>query len=209
MGCSCQPSPALITFDGMRSARKRAAPDEPWRMTTMSMRIASRLRAVSTSVSPFATDDPVEEMLTVSALSRFSANSKETRVRVDASKKRLTIVLPRSTGTFLIRRSEISLKGSAVSRMVRICSALSPSRPTRSLPRGAAGSVTPPTRPSVDDLDAEPAVELGHEDLHALLAGHVEPASGDVGLDRELALTAVHQHAQEDPLAAAPSRRAR
>ncbi len=88
----------------------------------MSMRIASRLRAVSTSVSPFTTDEPAAAMFTVSAERRFSANSKETRVRVDASKKRLTMVLPRRTGTFLMRRSEISLKGSAVSRIARICS---------------------------------------------------------------------------------------
>ena len=78
-----------------------------------------KLRAVSTSVSPFATEEPTEEMFTVSAERRFSANSKEMRVRVEASKKRLTIVLPRSTGTFLMRRSEISLNGSAVSRIMR------------------------------------------------------------------------------------------
>ncbi len=136
MGCSCRPSPALTTIDGIRSARKRAAPDEPCRMTTMSIFMASRLRAVSTRVSPFVTDEPLDEMLTVSALRRFSANSNDTRVRVEGSKKRLTIVLPRSTGTFLIRRSLISLNGSAVSRIVRICSALRPSRPTRSFPSG-------------------------------------------------------------------------
>jgi hypothetical protein len=51
----------------------------------MSIRIASRLRAVSTRVSPFAIEEPVEATLTVSALSRFSANSKEIRVRVDGS----------------------------------------------------------------------------------------------------------------------------
>src|SRR5437867_3573062 len=39
----------------MRFARNWAAPDAPCRITTMSMRIASRLRAVSTSVSPFST----------------------------------------------------------------------------------------------------------------------------------------------------------
>ena len=117
------PSPALITFDSMRSARNCAAPDAPWRITTMSMRIASRLRAVSTSVSPFCTLEPVDATFTVSAESRFSANSNETRVRVDASKKRLTIVAPRSVGTFLIARSLISLNGSAVSRMSVICSA--------------------------------------------------------------------------------------
>ena len=83
----------------------------------MSMRIASRLRAVSTSVSPFDTLDPDAATLTVSAESRFSANSNEMRVRVDASKNRLTIVEPRSVGTFLIARSLISLNGSAVSRI--------------------------------------------------------------------------------------------
>jgi hypothetical protein len=39
---------------------------------------------------------------------RFSANSNEMRVRVDASKNRLTIVWPRSVGTFLNARSLIS-----------------------------------------------------------------------------------------------------
>ena len=68
----------------------------------MSILIASRFRAVSTSVSPFVTEDPLAPMLTVSALERrFSANSKETRVRVEASKKRLTMVLPRSDGDLL------------------------------------------------------------------------------------------------------------
>ena len=95
-------------------------PDAPWRMTTMSIRIASRFRAVSTSVSPLETEEPAVATLTVSALSRFSANSKEIRVRVEASKNRLTIVLPRSAGTFLIGRSLTSLNGSAVSRMSRI-----------------------------------------------------------------------------------------
>ncbi len=86
----------------------------------MSIRIASRFRAVSTSVSPFDTLEPDDAMLTVSALIRFSANSNETRVRVDASKNRLTTVCPRSVGTFLIARSLISLNGCAVSSTSRI-----------------------------------------------------------------------------------------
>ena len=45
---------------------------------------------------------------------RFSANSKEIRVRVEASKKRLTTVTPRSVGTFLMGRSRISFRASAV-----------------------------------------------------------------------------------------------
>ena len=113
-------------------------------MTTMSMAMASRFRAVSTSVSPFTTDDPLEEMFTVSAERRFSANSKDTRVRVEGSKNRFTMVLPRSTGTFLISRLEISLNGSAVLRMLRICSALRGSSPTRSFPIGGTWLLTLP-----------------------------------------------------------------
>ena len=78
---------------------------------------------MSTSVSPLVTLEPDAATFTVSADSRFSANSNEMRVRVEASKNRLTIVLPRSAGTFLIARSLISLNGSAVSRMRRIWSA--------------------------------------------------------------------------------------
>jgi N-acyl-D-aspartate/D-glutamate deacylase len=44
--------------------------------------------------------DPDAPTFTVSAESRFSANSNEIRVRVDASKNRFTIVEPRSVGTF-------------------------------------------------------------------------------------------------------------
>jgi len=114
------PSPALMTLERMRWPRNCAAPDAPWRMTTMSIRIASRLRAVSTNVSPFDTDEPAAATFTVSALSRFSANSNEMRVRVETSKKRLTMVFPRSAGTFLMGRSLTSLNGSAVSRIRRI-----------------------------------------------------------------------------------------
>ena len=85
VGCSCQPSPALMTFEGIRSARNLGAPEAGCRTTTMSIRIASRLRAVSTRLSPFSIEDPDAAMFTVSADRRFSANSKEMRVRVDDS----------------------------------------------------------------------------------------------------------------------------
>ena len=137
------PSPAFTTLERIRRAKNPAAPEDGCRITTMSMRIASRFRAVSTSVSPFSTALPLAVTFTVSAESRFSANSKEMRVRVEASKKRLTIVLPRSAGTFLMGRSETSLNGSAVSRMRRICSAESGARPTRSL---SSAAVTPRPR---------------------------------------------------------------
>ena len=52
--------------------------------------------------------------LSVSALSRFSAISNDVRVRVLGSKNRLTTVLPRSAGTFLIGREPTSFIASAV-----------------------------------------------------------------------------------------------
>ncbi len=195
VGCSCLPSPALITLERMRWPRNCAAPDAPWRITTMSIRIASRLRAVSTRVSPLLTELPAVATLTVSALSRFSANSNEIRVRVEASKKRLTIVLPRSAGTFLIARSLTSLNGSAVSRMSWICSRLSGSRPTRSLPSDGGHGCTSSTasRPSssVTRTSTRSPAPRGH------LLAH------DVGLDRELAAAAIDQHAEQDAARAA------
>src|SRR2546426_6947979 len=75
-----------MTLDRIRLPRNSAAPEEGWRITTMSIRIASRFRAVSTRVSPFCTELPLAATLTVSAERRFSANSNEIRVRVDASR---------------------------------------------------------------------------------------------------------------------------
>ena len=59
---------------------------------------------MSASVSPLTTLDVAMAMLSVSALRRFSAISNDVRVRVLGSKNRLTTVLPRSAGTFLIGR---------------------------------------------------------------------------------------------------------
>ena len=86
-------------------------------MTMQSGDIASRLRAVSRSVSPLVTLEVEALMLMASAERRLAAISKEVRVRVEGSKKRLMTVRPRSVGTFLISRREMSRKDSAVSRM--------------------------------------------------------------------------------------------
>jgi len=58
----------------------------------MSGAIASRFSAVSASVSPFTTLDVPIAIFSVSALSRFSAISKDVRVRVLGSKNRLMTV---------------------------------------------------------------------------------------------------------------------
>src|SRR3954452_22776384 len=85
------------------------------------------------SVSPFSTAEPDAAKLRVSAESRFSAISNETRVRVDGSMKRLMTSCPRRAGTFFTGRSLTSLKPSAVSRMREISSGERGSMPRRSL----------------------------------------------------------------------------
>ena len=57
----------------------------PWRMTIMSAPSASTVRIVSTSDSPFVTDDDDAAMFTTSAERFLAATSKLTRVRVEAS----------------------------------------------------------------------------------------------------------------------------
>lgn len=86
-------------------------------MTTASTPMASSVCAVSLRDSPFDTDDPLAEKLMTSAERRFSAASKEIRVRVESSKKRLTIVRPRRVGSFLMGRSATRAISSAVSRI--------------------------------------------------------------------------------------------
>src|SRR5690606_24320316 len=63
---------------------------------------------------------------------RLAASSKLVRVRVEFSKKRLITVLPRSVGTFLTSRFEISRKFSAVSSIPLISSAERSRMPKRS-----------------------------------------------------------------------------
>ena len=117
VGCSCVPSPALTMLASMRLARKWCAPGAGWRMTTISTFIARMLFTVSSSVSPFLTEELAAEKLTVSALNRFSASSKLMRVRVEFSKKRLATVVSRRLGTFLMGRLMTSLNSRAVSRI--------------------------------------------------------------------------------------------
>src|SRR6266536_4828610 len=133
VGCSCAPSPAFITLALSRFARNCGAPAELWRSTRISACNASRLRAVSLSVSPLVRLEAVAEMLMTSALRRNAASSNEVRVRVLGSPQKFTSVFPRSAGTFLISRVPICLNASAVSRTKLISSADNSRRPRRSL----------------------------------------------------------------------------
>src|SRR3989338_9064086 len=80
--------------------------------------MASRLRAMSLKDSPFVILEVDGEILRTSAERRLAASSKEVRVRVEDSIKRLITVRPRSVGTFLIKRSvETFFMEAAVSRI--------------------------------------------------------------------------------------------
>ncbi len=108
LGCSWAPSPAEMTAQPTRSATSRGAPPEACRITSTSGRMASRFFAVSTSVSPLETEEPLEVQLSASAERILAAVSKELRVRVEASKNSVTTILPRSVGTFFSGRSSTS-----------------------------------------------------------------------------------------------------
>ena len=95
VGCSCVPSPALITAAETFCDRSAGAPDCPCRTTSRSQCIALRVEAVSSSVSPLFTLLVETDMLMTSAPKRLPASSKEVRVRVESSKNRLMRVRPR------------------------------------------------------------------------------------------------------------------
>ena len=79
--------------------------------------MARMLLTVSRRVSPLVTEEAEAEKLSTSAESLFSANSNEMRVLVEFSKKRFTIVMSLSDGTFLIGRLMTSMNWSAVSKI--------------------------------------------------------------------------------------------
>lgn len=131
VGCSCDPSPALTIGALHIRARWWGAPAIECRITMQSGDIASRFRAVSSSVSPFVTLDVEILTLTASADKRLAAISNDVRVRVEGSKNRLITVRPLKAGTFFISRLEISRNVSAVSRRCVISPADSSRIPRR------------------------------------------------------------------------------
>ena len=91
------------------------------------MPMASTVSTVSRRDSPFLTDEAATARESTSAESRLAAVSKESRVRVDSSKKRVATTLPRSVGTLGIERRSTSANASATRRTSAM-----PSAPPRS-----------------------------------------------------------------------------
>src|SRR5579885_3359476 len=194
VGCSCQPSPALITDDLTPRASVSAAPAAGWRSTMRSACMASMLRAVSKSVSPLTTLLEEGEQLITSVLSRWAASSKEVRVRVLGSKKRLTTVLPRSAGTFLMSRPLTSLNDSAVSSICVISSGVRDAMPTRSLClRLMASSAS-----RLDDDHAVLFARFFEEHMNFCVPCRRDVLADEGGLDRELPVASVHQDRELD-----------
>src|ERR1017187_946593 len=100
VGCSCEPSPALMTEQSSLLASSSTAPEALWRTTRMSGCMALSVIAVSISVSPLRMEDELVDMFITSAPSRLPASSNEEWVRGEASKNRLIWVRPRSEVRF-------------------------------------------------------------------------------------------------------------
>src|SRR5438093_6859012 len=194
VGCSCQPSPPLMTEDLTPLAKVSAAPAAGWRSTMMSACIASMLRAVSSKVSPFTTLLEDGEKLITSALSRLAASSKDVRVLVLGSKNRFTTVFPRRAGTFLISYAVSCLKKTTVSRISLISSGDSDARLTRSF----CLRLTVRLRLLVKNHDPVLFTFFFQQYAHDFFArrGDILPDVG--GFDRQLSMPAVYQHGQLD-----------
>jgi hypothetical protein len=107
------------------------APLSLCRTMNMSACMAARFATVSSTDSPLDVDDMLIARLMTSADRRLAAISNVVRVRVDGSKKRLKIALPRSSGTFFTSRCVTPTKDSAVSRIWRTISPGNPSTESR------------------------------------------------------------------------------
>ena len=97
----------------------------------MSGCIALSVTAVSISVSPLRIEDEETDMFITSAPSLFPASSNEAWVRVEASKKRLIWVRPRSEARFFSIWRLSSTNSSARSSRPTISSRDKPSIPNR------------------------------------------------------------------------------
>ena len=101
VGCSWDPSPALITEHATFCANNSTAPESGWRTMRTSGFMALSVIAVSITVSPFLIEEFLTDMLMTSPPSLLPASSNEVRVRVESSKNRFITVQPRSMSSFL------------------------------------------------------------------------------------------------------------
>src|SRR4051812_7305421 len=147
--------------------------------------------AVSRKVSPLVVLEEAASNEIVSALSSFAAISKEIRVRVLGSRKRLTMVLPRRAGTFLTLRSRMRRNAPAVASTCSISSRLRSSIVRKCLRCQGTG------RLGVDGQDRDGVggrgflVECHH---HLLAFGRLDRQAGIFGRHRQAPAAAIHEH---------------
>src|SRR5712664_2493548 len=214
-GCSCVPSPALITGMSKWRATKSAAPEAAWRITRQSGFIASRVCTVSSRDSPFFKLDASACKFMVSAPRRDAAVPKLMRVRVELSKKASATVLPRSAASFFSECFWISWNGLLWSRRKVSSSAVSGSRASRSRNRWVTFSLKyrhrPQFYPSSQQLAIDAvnkhhtlfAVDFAQPHLDDLGVAGLHHASGKLRLNGHLAMSAVDQHTKRNAFRAA------
>src|SRR3990170_1174977 len=164
--------------------------------------IASMFFAVSRSVSPLETLEVAELKLITSADNRFPAISNEVRVRVLASKKRFTAVLPGSAGSFLMSRVSTSSIERAVSMTNSISSTRKSARPS-TCRRFQSMASPPPCRCGFveQDLPVLP-VPLDHY-VDGLVPGGGDVPADIIRADGKLPVPTIDQNRQLDILGAA------
>ena len=146
-------------------------------MMMASIPIASTVSTVSRRLSPFLTDELATASESTSAESRLAAVSKESRVRVDSSKKSVATTLPRRVGTLGMERRSTSAKASATCR-------------TSAMPSGPRSATE--RRCWVPPLVLQAAYpDAVLTDVDHLLAARGEVLAHVVGPDRELAVAPV------------------
>src|SRR5579883_158423 len=179
VGCALLPSPALITWPSNASATLRGKPGSGWRMTRTLTPIAASVIAVSSIVSPLLRLDIVGQIVMTSAPRRCSASVNEVIVRVLCSKNMFTHAMPSS-----VRSGRARSKSRVRAKIYSISSAVRSSRSMRL------------RRVRNDGNLVRGRGVRTHADHDAFAAAGRDKPAHVVGLHRQLAQAAVHQHAE-------------
>ena len=197
VGCSCAPSPALITEHFTDRASRCGAPDDLCRMIITSTPIASIVRAVSSQgLRPLRPKTCRHRKIQDIRRQPLPRQRERTLRPRRILKNRFTITFPCNRRHFLlIDRVDTSFNDRAVSRIDRISSALSDSRSSK------CGRVHVRSGISSLRLQINRVFRIRrlqpHNDL-LLRAQRIDPQSHVIRLDRKLPPPAIHQHRQPD-----------
>ena len=204
LGCSCLPSPALITAavgpagDQLGGPGIGVADHDRRRVVGGEGRdcVLQRLALVDRGARCLDRDEVGGEPL---------RGELEGAARCGCSTRRraLTTVRPRSVGTFLMSRRPTSAKLSARSRIASISS-----RRAASMPAGSSCELASTAWGSEIVTSSTPSIS-SRRTLTRSLAGGRQVLADVIGADRQLAVAAVAEHGELDALRAGRSRRAR